>query len=140
MGRASEAAGSFAAGLVMTLVLVIVVPVVIDEYMRPVIEGAVGDSTFLTLSSSFIVMVLVWCVMFGFMALLGSGGIMRRFGIFGILGLVAAYYLLGDVTQAAVPVLSLIAVSLVLWIHRKSKEKKDGGRGKRTDDDRGILD
>lgn len=120
----------------MTLVLVIFVPVFVERHVTPVVADAVGDGTFLQLSSSFIVSFLVWAVMMGFVLLLGAGGIMKRFGFFGILGLIVAYYLLGDVTQAVVPILSLIAVSLVFWIYRK---KKEGSRN-RPSNKRGKTD
>lgn len=138
--RASKAIASFCAGFFMTMVLVVAVPVVVEEHITPLIEDAVGDSTFLTLSSSFIVSALAWCVMFGIMAVLGSGGVMRWFGLSGIAGLIVAYYVLGDLTQAVVPLLSLAAVSLAFWIHEKNKEKRDGSRGKRVSDDRDIPD
>lgn len=133
--RVSKAVGSFCAGFFMTIVLVVAVPVVVQDHITPLIEDAVGDSTFLSLSSSFIVTALAWCVMFGIMAVLGSGGVMRWFGLSGIAGLVVAYYVLGDLTQAVVPLLSLAAVSLVFWILRKNREKRDGSRGKRPDRD-----
>lgn len=128
MNGVSKAVGSFAAGALMTLFLVIFVPVIVDTYITPVIEDLVGDSTFLDLSSSFIVMVLVWAVMIGFMVVLGAGGIMRRFGVFGILGLVVAYYVMGDVTRAVIPIASLIVVSVVFWAIRRRKGAEDHGK------------
>lgn len=122
MGKISKGLASFSAGIIMTLILVVFVPVFVERHVTPAIVDIVGDGTFLQLSSSFIVSSLVWVVMMGFVLILGAGGIMKRFGILGILGLVVAYYLLGDVTQAAVPILSLIAVSIVFWIYRKKKE------------------
>ena len=100
---AKKAAGSFIAGLLMTLILVIAVPMFVDTVVQKYIEDVVGDTTFLTLSSEFIVNLLVWLIIIGFIVLLGAGGILKRFGIFGIIGLIVAYWLLGDVTDAFIP-------------------------------------
>ncbi len=110
---AKKAAGSFVAGLLMTLILVIAVPMFVDTVVQRYIEDVVGDTTFLTLSSEFIVNLLVWLIIIGFIVLLGAGGILKRFGIFGIIGLIVAYWLLGDVTDAFIP-LATLAIVLVI--------------------------
>lgn len=110
---AKKAAGSFVAGLLMTLILVIAVPMFVDTVVQRYIEDVVGDTTFLTLSSKFIVNLLVWLIIIGFIVLLGAGGILKRFGIFGIIGLIVAYWLLGDVTDAFIP-LATLAIVLVI--------------------------
>ena len=110
---AKKAAGSFIAGLLMTLILVIAVPMFVDTVVQKHIEDVVGDTTFLTLSSEFIVNLLVWLIIIGFIVLLGAGGILKRFGVFGIIGLVVAYWLLGDVTDAFIP-LATLAIVLVI--------------------------
>ena len=110
---AKKAAGSFIAGLLMTLILVIAVPMFVDTVVQKYIEDVVGNTTFLTLSSEFIVNPLVWLIIIGFIVLLGAGGILKRFGVFGIIGLVVAYWLLGDVTDAFVP-LATLAIVLVI--------------------------
>ena len=110
---AKKAAGSFIAGLLMTLILVIAVPMFVDTVVQKYIEDVVGDTTFLTLSSEFIVNLLVWLIIIGFIVLLGAGGILNRFGVFGIIGLVVAYWLLGDVTDAFIP-LATLAIVLVI--------------------------
>ena len=110
---AKKAAGSFVAGLLMTLILVIAVPMFVDTVVQKYIEDVVGDTTFLTLSSEFIVNLLVWLIIIGFIVLLGAGGILKRFGIFGIIGLIVAYWLLGDVTDAFIP-LATLAIVLVI--------------------------
>ena len=70
----------------MTLILVIAVPMFVDTVVQKYIEDVVGDTTFLTLSSEFIVNLLVWLIIIGFIVLLGAGGILKRFGVFGIIG------------------------------------------------------
>ena len=110
---AKKALGSFVAGLAMTLILVVAVPLFVDSVVQRYIEDVVGDTTFFTLSSDFIVNLLVWAVILGFFVLLGAGGVLKRFGVFGIIGLVVAYWILGDVTDAFIP-LATLAIVLVI--------------------------
>ena len=115
---------SFIGGLVLTLVLVVIVPVVVNKYISGYIVDIVGDTTFLTLSSDVIVNILIWLIMIGFMVLLGAGGILKRFGIVGIIGLIVAYWLLGDVRDAIIPLATLAIVLVLTKTYRMKKEKK----------------
>lgn len=105
---------SFAGGLLMTMVLVVLVPIVCNQFISPVIVDTVGDNDFLMLSSEAVVNLLMWAVILGFMLLLGGSMILRKCGIFGILGLIAAYWLLGDVSDALIPILMLILSVIIL--------------------------
>ncbi len=115
---------SFIGGLVLTLVLVVIVPVVVNKYISGYIVDIVGDTTFLTLSSDVIVNILIWLIMIGFMVLLGAGGVLKRFGIVGIIGLIVAYWLLGDVRDAIIPLATLAIVLVLTKTYRMKKEKK----------------
>lgn len=119
-----KGAESFIGGLVLTLVLVVIVPVVVNKYISGYIVGIVGDTTFLTLSSDVIVNILIWLIMIGFMVLLGAGGVLKRFGIVGIIGLIAAYWLLGDVRDAIIPLATLAIVLVLTKTYRMKKDKK----------------
>lgn len=116
---------SFVAGTVLTLLLVVLVPMVIDRYVSGLIEQVVGDAEFLLLTSETIVTILIWVVMLAILLVIGAGGILKRYGLFGILGLIFAYWVLGDVTDAVLPLLVLAATMLVTWVHRTNKKKKD---------------
>lgn len=120
---------SFAGGLLMTLVLVVLVPIVCNEYISPMISDMVGDSRFLTLSSDMLVNLLMWMVIIAFMALLGGTMILRKCGIFGVIGLIAAYWLLGDVTDALIPLLMLILSVIIIKTVRIKKERRNGDVG-----------
>lgn len=115
---------SFAGGLLMTLVLVVLVPIVCNQYISPAIVDAVGDNHILMLSSEMIVNLLMWAVILGFMLLLGGSMILKKCGIFGVLGLIVAYWLLGDVTDALIPLLMLILSVIILKTIQIKKEKK----------------
>ena len=124
---------SFAGGLLMTLVLVVLVPIVCNEYISPMVSEMVGDSRLLMLSSDMIVNLLMWLIIIGFMVLLGGTMIMRKCGIFGVIGLIVAYWLLGDVMDALVPLLMLVLSMIILKTveikrRRKGTDGKDGAR------------
>lgn len=131
---AARAAASFAGGLAMTFVMVVIVPVIVETYVTGVIEDLVGDNTLLYLTSDTIVTVLVFGVMLAFMYFLGAGGVVRRCGLYGAIGLVVVYWLLGDVTEAIVPVIMMaVTVAYEAWKERreeKSRMVKDIRRGK----------
>lgn len=119
---------SFAAGLVFTLLLVVVVPIVIDNYVMGYITEIVGDTGFFIITSDILVTILVYAVILLMMLVLGAGGILKKFGVFGLVGLVFAYWLLGDVRDALLPLLVLTAMLLVSWIYRKKKEQKSASK------------
>lgn len=114
----------FGAGIVMTLLFVIAVPYVSDTYITPYIISVVGDNTFLFLGSQALIQVLIILVMLLFILLLGGGAIFRWFGVVGVLGMIVAYHLLGDVTQAIIPVLSLVVVYIITIPYRKKRDDK----------------
>ena len=120
---AKRAVGSFLGGLVMTVVLVMIVPMVVNDYIERYIANVLGEATFLTLSSDVVVNLLVWLIIIGFMLVLGAGGVLKRFGWVGILGMVVAYWLLGDVRDAFVPLCTL-AIVLVLAKTIQVKRRK----------------
>lgn len=126
---AKDAVKSFLGGLVLTLVLVVVVPVLVNDYATGYFEELIGDRTFLMLSSDVIVNILVWVLVIGFMLVLGAGGILKRFGIVGILGLIVAYWALGDITDAVVP-LATLAIVLVIakTVEIKRRKRTEGKR------------
>lgn len=125
---AKDAVKSFLGGLVLTLVLVVVVPVLVNDYAAGYFEELIGDRTFLILSSDVIVNILVWVLVIGFMLVLGAGGILKRFGIVGILGLVVAYWALGDITDAVVPLATLAIVLVIAKTIEIKRRKRTEGR------------
>ncbi len=121
-----DAAGSFVAGLLITLILVVVVPVLVEGYIEGLLEDIVGDTGWAFLTSDVIVTILLWAVILGLMMLLGAGSILKRFGVVGLIGLVAAYWLLGDVTDAIVPLIVLAIMLVITWCRDR---KGSGSKG-----------
>ena len=54
-----KAASSFVAGLVMTLVLVIAVPIVVNQYISGYVSEAVGETSFLFLTSEMLILLII---------------------------------------------------------------------------------
>ncbi len=106
--KGGTALESFIAGLIMTIVLVVFVPIIVERYVQGLIESFVGTSTIIGITSSVIVSILMWLVILGFIFIFGGGSIFRKFGILGILGLIVAYALLDDVTGCIMPIITMI--------------------------------
>ena len=124
--------GKFIAGVLMTLAFVIVVPYVTDTYITPYIIEMVGDNTFMFIGSQTLIQMLVFLVLILFMLLLGGGAVLRWCGVVGVLGMIFAYYLMGDVRDAIIPVISLTVVYVILLPFKKKKEKKDKDKDKKN--------
>lgn len=120
--KAEKKAGiaeSFIGGLVFTMILVVVVPVVCDILIQPRVEELVGDTAFMWFSSSLIVTLIMLAALLAFTLLLGGGAILKRFGIVGIIALIVAYWLLGNPQGAIMPV----AVLIILYVFRVVRGK-----------------
>jgi len=115
---------SIIGGLLFTLILVIIVPVICEHYISIFVEDLVGDTEILMISSRALISLIMWIVIIGFMFLLGGGKILKKYGIFGILGLVIAYWWLGDITDAIIPIVMLVIVSGIMFLIKGRKEKK----------------
>lgn len=115
---------SFAGGLLMTMVLVVLVPIICNQYISPAIVDTVGGSNFLMISSEMLVNLIMWAIILGFMVLLGGTMILKKCGVFGVLGLIVAYWLLGDVTDALIPLLMLALSVIIMKTIKIKKEKK----------------
>ena len=115
---------SFAGGLLMTMVLVVLVPIICNQYISPAIVDTVGGSNFLMISSEMLVNLIMWAIILGFMILLGGTMILKKCGVFGVLGLIVAYWLLGDVTDALIPLLMLALSVIIMKTIKIKKEKK----------------
>ena len=108
----------------MTMVLVVLVPIICNQYISPAIVDTVGGSNFLMISSEMLVNLIMWAIILGFMVLLGGTMILKKCGVFGVLGLIVAYWLLGDVTDALIPLLMLVLSVIIMKTIKIKKEKK----------------
>ena len=117
---------SFVGGLICTLIFVVLVPVVCNMLIQPRIEDAVGDMNLSTavvsLSSGTIVTLIMLIVMILFSAVIGGTAIMKRFGIVGVAALIIAYWALGRLTDAVIPV--AVILLFVFWSYHKAGKRK----------------
>lgn len=110
--KAGEAATSFIGGLVFTIILVAIVPAVCDYFIQPVVEDIIGDTAFMWFSSSLIVTIIMLAVLVVFMMVFGGSAILKKFGLIGVVALIVAYWLLGNIYGAILP----LAALLVMWL------------------------
>jgi len=110
-------------GIAFTLILIIIVPVLCEYFVSGFIEDIIGDNELLGYSSRALVSFVMWIIIIGFTILLGGGKILKRYGIFGILGLVVAYWLLGDVTDAIIPIIMLVLVTGLMFLINRARGK-----------------
>jgi hypothetical protein len=69
-------------------------------------------------SSSLIVTIIMLIVIVLFSVFLGGSAILKKFGIIGVIALIVAYWLLGDLPGAILPV----AVIIIMFVIRKAKD------------------
>ena len=117
---------SLLGGLILTIILVIVVPVVVSYFIGPVVRDLIGNTTLDTplvgLSSGMIAAIVMFIIMILFMLLMGAGAILRKFGIIGIIGLIAAYVLMGQLWGWVIPVIIVIILGVFSYYRDKKKE------------------
>ena len=121
-----ETVKAFIGGVVFTLMLVIVIPVLTSEWIQPFVEKQVDSVPIAIISSSLMFSVTMLLITIAFSLLLGGGAILRKYGIIGVLGLIFAYWLLGNPYGAVIPVATLILVAILKWIWGKYKDRKNG--------------
>ena len=125
-----ETIKAFVGGIIFTLMLVIVIPVLTSEWIQPFVEKQVESIPIAIISSSLMFSVVMILITILFSVLLGGGAILRTYGVIGVLGLIAAYWLLGNPYGAVMPVATLILVAILKWLwgryknRGKPKEKK----------------
>lgn len=122
---------SILGGILFTLVLLIIVPAVCGYYISQYVVDTVGDTTVANLSSGVLVNLIMWIIIIGFTFLLGGGQILKKFGVFGVIGLVIAYWLLGDIMGAVYAIAMLLLVSGVIYLIKSRSDKKKSGSGKK---------
>lgn len=123
MSKGKKLVLSFVGGIIFTLLLLLAVPEFCERVVKPFVESNVGGTTFIWLTSSMIVSVVMLLITLVFMFILGGGGIMRLFGVTGVIGLIAGYYLIGRPEDAIIPVGTLIVVMCFSAVRRRKKEK-----------------
>ena len=110
---------SFLGGLLLTVVLVVVVPMLSAWFVEPIVQEALGDLTLGPIDASTLITAAMLLVLILFLLLLGGGKIFKKYGVIGVVGLVAAYWYLGNVWNAVIPVAVILLMVAVSWIRDK---------------------
>ncbi len=111
---------SFAGGLICTLLLVVAAPIVCDILIKPVVVDFIGDTAIASLSSGTIVTIVMFIVWVIFSMVFGGSAIFKRFGVIGVIALIAAYWLLGRLMDAVIPV--AVIIIMIIWSYHKGKK------------------
>ena len=126
-----ETVKAFIGGAVFTIMLVVVIPVVTSVWIQPFVEQQVSHVAIAIISTSLLVSVTMLLITIIFALLLGGGAILRKYGIIGVLGLIFAYWLLGNIYGAVIPVLTLILVAILKYLWGRYKNRPSGKRTKK---------
>ena len=119
-----ELAKSFIGGVIFTIILVVVIPIITSVYLQPIIEEEFNSIEIAIVSSSLIISAVMLLITIIFMLLFGGGSILRNFGIPGVLGLIFAYWLLGNPYGAILPVITLILIALAKYLWNRHLKKR----------------
>lgn len=111
---------SFAGGLICTLLLVVAVPIICNIIIQPIVVDLIGDTAIASLSSGTIVTIVMFIVWIIFSMVFGGSAIFKRFGIIGVIALIAAYYLLGRLMDAVIPV--AVIILMIIWSYHKARK------------------
>ena len=111
---------SFAGGLICTLLLVVAVPIISNIIIQPIVVDLIGDTAIASLSSGTLVTIVMFIVWVIFSMVFGGSAIFKRFGIIGVIALIVAYYLLGRLMDAVIPV--AVIILMIIWSYHKAKK------------------
>ncbi len=105
---AEVAKNRFIFGFAVTFFVVLMVPMIADVFLQPVLNEIFGEGSLALFSSSLLVTLFFWILVF-LMKMVGSGPrVMRMLGIPGVAGLLLAYYVIGNLWGAFMPIASII--------------------------------
>ena len=110
---------SFIGGMIFTILLVVVVPMIIAYFIGPVVNDALGNVTLGPLTPSTLITAVSLLILIVFILMLGGGKIFKKFGLLGVVGLVAAYWLLGNIWDAVLPVAIIVLMTVITFLRDK---------------------
>jgi hypothetical protein len=127
---------SFLIGIFFTIVLIVFIPFINHNYIEPYILDLVGNTSLAFLSSSTLSSFLILLATLIFMLALGGGTIFKFFGVFGVLGMIAGYYILGRLEEAFLPVCILIIALCLSTVYKKKKAEAAAAAAAKEKSDR----
>jgi hypothetical protein len=112
---------SFFGGLMLTIILVVVIPVLSAIFIEPILDDMLGGMEIGPLSASMLLTAAMLLVFILFILLLGGGKIFKKYGVFGVVGLIAAYVYLERPMDAILPVAIILIMVAFAW-YKDSKK------------------
>ncbi|MDR0790975.1 MAG: hypothetical protein LBE47_00370 [Methanomassiliicoccaceae archaeon] len=114
---------SFLGGLFLTIILVVVIPILSAIFIEPIVHDAIGELYIGdTISTASLVTAAMLLIFILFLLLLGGGKIFKKYGVMGVVGLIAAYWYLDRIEDAVIPV--IIILILVGFSYLKGDKDK----------------
>jgi len=113
---------SFFGGLMLTIILVVVVPILSVLFVEPIVNEALEDMSFGPIHASMLITAVMLLVFILFILLLGGGKIFKKYGAIGVVGLIAAYWYMESIEDAIIPV--AIVILMVTYTYLKDRKKK----------------
>jgi hypothetical protein len=111
---------SFLGGLLFTIVLVVIVPILIAWLIEPIVVDMIGDTQIAGLiDTASLVTVVMLIILILFLILLGGGKIFKKYGVIGVIGLIAAYWWLGNIYNAIIPVIIILLIVGISYLRGK---------------------
>jgi len=112
---------SFLGGLLLTILLVVVVPILSAWLIEPRVTEYLGDVNIDPFTAGMFVTAAMLLVLILFLLLLGGGKIFKKYGVIGVVGLIAAYYFLDRLYDAILPVAIIILFVAISYIRDRKK-------------------
>jgi len=110
---------SFLGGMLLTILLVVVIPILSAWLIEPIVIEYLGDVNIDPLTPGTFVTAAMLVVLILFLLLLGGGKIFKKYGVIGVVGLVAAYWFLGRPYDAILPVAIILIFVAISYLRGK---------------------
>jgi hypothetical protein len=110
---------SFLGGMIFTIVLVVVIPVLTAIFIAPEVDKYLGEVSFWEVTSETVVTAIMLLILILFLLLLGGGKIFKKYGVIGVIGLIAAYWWLGNIYNAILPVAVILLFVIIGFVRGK---------------------
>ena len=111
---------SFLGGLIFTILLVVIIPMLTAYFIEPHITETIGDIGLEPyISAGTLVTAAMLLVLIIFLILLGGGKIFKKYGVIGVIGLIVAYWLLENIEGAILPIAVILLFVAISYIRGK---------------------
>jgi len=110
---------SFLGGMLLTILLVVVIPILSAWLIEPIVIEYLGDVNIDPFTPGTFVTAAMLVVLIIFLLLLGGGKIFKKYGVIGVVGLVVAYWFLDRIYDAILPVAIILIFVGISYLRGK---------------------